>query len=292
MTAKIGDEQTYLGIDIKFERSSKTARLSMKGYLHEAIEKFEEVERLGSKQTLTPAKRDLFEVQEDAEKLKERRKGAFHSITALLLFVSKRARPDIATTIAFLCTRPTEADTSDWRKLKCLLQYLRTTIDLDMRVGADAMGAIKTYIDVAYGVPSDMRSHTGGGITFGTGTITSKSSKQKLNVKSSTEGEVVGMSDYVAFPIWLRYFLQEQGYDVKENIVYQDNQSAMKIEMNGKQSCGQQILLYKGQNQQEQNKGRILSNQENARRLLHQTSARRTIQEIQRHHHGAQAHQN
>ena len=108
-----------------------------------------------------------------------------------------------------------------------------------MRVGADAMGAIKTYIDIAYGVHSDMRSHTGGGITFGTGTITSKSSKQKLNVKSSPEGEVIGMSDYVAFPIWLRYFLQEQGYDVNENIVYQDNQSAMKIEMNGKQSCGQ-----------------------------------------------------
>ena len=63
----------------------------MKGYLHEAIEKFEEIEKLGSKQTLTPAKRDLFEVQEDAEKLEERRKAAFHSITALLLFILKRA---------------------------------------------------------------------------------------------------------------------------------------------------------------------------------------------------------
>lgn len=60
-----------------------------------------------------------------------------------------------------------------------------------------------------------------------------------MNVKSSIEGEVVGMSDYVAFPIWLRYFLQEQGYDIVENIVYQDNQSAMEIETNGKQSCGQ-----------------------------------------------------
>ena len=114
-------------------------------------------------------------------------------------------------------------------------------MDLDLVMGADVMGSLKTYIDVAYGVHLVIRSHTGGGITFGTGTITSKSSKQKLNAKSSTEGEVVGMSDHVAFPIWLRYFLQEQGYDVteKENIVYQDNQSAMKIEMNGKQSCGQ-----------------------------------------------------
>ena len=47
------------------------------------------------------------------------------------------------------------------------------------------------------------------------------------------------MSDYVAFPIWFRYFLEEQGYKIKENIVYQDNQSKMKTEKNGMQSCGQ-----------------------------------------------------
>ena len=88
----------------------------------------------------------------------------------------------------------------DWKKLKRLLQYIRTTIDLDLVIGADALGAFKTYVDVAYGVHDDMKSHTGGVITFGTGAVTSKSSKQKINVKSSTEGEVVGMSDYIAFP--------------------------------------------------------------------------------------------
>ena len=123
--------------------------------------------------------------------------------------------------------------------MKRLLQYLRTTIDLDLVIRADSLEAFKTYIDVAYGVHMDMKSHTGGAMTFGRGVVTSKSSKQKINVKSSTEGEVVGMSNYVAFPIWFRYFLEGQGYKVQENIVYQDNQSAMKIEKNGIQSCGQ-----------------------------------------------------
>ena len=53
------------------------------------------------------------------------------------------------------------------------------------------------------------------------------------------------MSDYVAFPIWFRYFLEEQGYKIEENIVYQDNQSAMKIEKNGIQSCGQKSQYIK-----------------------------------------------
>ena len=239
MSATFGDTQTYLGMDISFNRKDKTATISMKGYLQDAVEKFEAYEELGKKPANTPAKRDLFEVTEGAEKLEEKRRALFHSITALLLYVSKRARPDISTTIAFLCTRPAVADVDDWRKLRRLLQYIKTTLDLKLVIGADSMTAFKTFIDVAYGVHMDMKSHTGGAMTFGQGVITSKSSKQKLNVKSSTEGEVVGMSDYVAFPIWFKYFLEEQGYKVEENIVYQDNQSAMKIEKNGIRSCGQ-----------------------------------------------------
>ena len=238
MTATFGDDQTYLGIDIQFKRDSKTVALSMRGYLHEAIEKFEEIERLGTKPANTPAKRDVFEVNEKTERLDERRRAVFHSITALLLYVAKRARLDISTAITFLCTRPSVADIDDWRKLRRLLQYIRTTIDLELIIGADALTAFKTFIDVAYGVHPDIKSHTGGALKFGKGVITSKSSKQKLNVKSSTEGEVVGMSDYVAFPIWFRYFLEEQGYKIQENVVYQDNQSAMKIKKNGIQSMG------------------------------------------------------
>ena len=74
-------------------------------------------------------------------------------------------------------------------------------------------------------------------MSWGWGVINTKCQKQKLNVKSSTEGEIVGVSDFIPNMIWTRLFLQEQGYNLKENILYQDNQSAMKIIMNGKKSC-------------------------------------------------------
>jgi hypothetical protein len=39
--------------------------------------------------------------------------------------------------------------------------------------------------------------------------------------------------------MWTRYFLEEQGYGVTENIIYQDNQSAMLLEKtNGRKSIG------------------------------------------------------
>mmetsp|Transcript_14327 Transcript_14327/g.26895 ORF Transcript_14327/g.26895 Transcript_14327/m.26895 type:complete len:175 (-) Transcript_14327:32-556(-) len=37
--------------------------------------------------------------------------------------------------------------------------------------------------------------------------------------------------------IWARMFLEHQGYEINENILYQDNQSAIKIEENGAKSC-------------------------------------------------------
>ena len=74
---------------------------------------------------------------------------------------------------------------------------------------------------------------------MGRGTLINKSMKQKLNTKSSTETEVIGVSaiDIVPFVLWLANFVKIQGQDIKENILYQDNQSAMKMEKNGRMSC-------------------------------------------------------
>jgi hypothetical protein len=36
--------------------------------------------------------------------------------------------------------------------------------------------------------------------------------------------------------LWTRYFLEAQGYDIKVSIIFQDNQSAILLEKNGKAS--------------------------------------------------------
>lgn len=66
-----------------------------------------------------------------------------------------------------------------------------------------------------------------------------KSSKQKLNTKSSTEAEVVGASDYLPKTIWIKYFLEAQGYTITESLFEQDNESAIRLEKNGRASAGQ-----------------------------------------------------
>ena len=72
----------------------------------------------------------------------------------------------------------------------------------------------------------------------------SKSIKQKLNTKSSTKAELVGTSDYVPIAIYTRLFLAAQGYVLKPTNLHQDNESAMKLEKNGRKSSGQKNETY------------------------------------------------
>ena len=84
-----------------------------------------------------------------------------------------------------------------------------------------------------------MRSHTGGVISFGRGGLICKSKKQNINTKSSTEAELIGASDYLPNTLYVKMFMEAQGYPVDQATFYQDNESAIKMEQNGKASCGQ-----------------------------------------------------
>ena len=103
------------------------------------------------------------------------------------------------------------------------MKYLKQTINDVRIIGCDDLTSIFTWIDAAFAVHPNMRSQTGGIMSFGWGALHARSSKQKLNTKSSTEAELVGLSEYIPYNIWLTNFLKEQGYEMKHNIVYQDN---------------------------------------------------------------------
>lgn len=135
-------------------------------------------------------------------------------------------------------TRVSSPTEDDWKKLRRVLQYLKGTEDLELTLGAEDITKSKTWIDASYGVHNDCKSHTGGGMSWGWGILLSKCQKQKLNMRSSTKGKVVGVSDFLPNVIWVRMFLEEQGYDLKESILYQDNKSAIKLEKNRRASSG------------------------------------------------------
>ena len=161
---------------------------------------------------------------------------AVHPTVAMMLYLSKRTRPDIQTAISFLCTRVQGPTLDDWKKMGRCIRYLSATKKMPLTLEASRDGAIRWWVDASYAVHPNMRSHTGATVTFGKGSPFSVSRKQKLNTRSSTEAELVGVNDAMALVLWARLFVEAQGYHVKDNVIYQDNQSAILLENNGKRS--------------------------------------------------------
>ena len=120
-----------------------------------------------------------------SNKLSQDKSEIVYHIVDKLLFVMKRVRLDISTTIAFLSTRATKSTKVDWVKLKRLLEYLNNTKNMPRIIGMDGLSIIQIYIDASYTVHPDMRGHSGSLITVGKRVIHIKTNKQKLNTKIS-----------------------------------------------------------------------------------------------------------
>jgi hypothetical protein len=88
---------------------------------------------------------------------------------------------------------------------------------------------LHAYVDASYGVHEDGKSHTGAVMTLGCGAIYARSSKQKIVCKSSTEAELVAITDSIGEVIWLRGFLVALGYALPPAILYQDNQGTIAL---------------------------------------------------------------
>ena len=180
--------------------------------------------------TTTPAGLHLFDINDECPKLDKARSERFHHVVTKLLYLSKSARPDIETAVAFLCTRVPKSDEDDWKELRRLSMYFNGTMNIPRIIGATSLTDLYSWVDASYTVHWDMKSHTDGVMSFSHGALHTKSSKQKSNTKSSTEAKLAGISSYSPYNIWMRMFLKQQGYDLEDNIMFQDNQSTIILQ--------------------------------------------------------------
>lgn len=64
----------------------------------------------------------------------------------------------------------------------------------------------KLFVDASFAVHDDFRSHTGSCLILEEGAVISKSSKQKLNMHSSTEAKLMGCNDAISNVLWTSRF--------------------------------------------------------------------------------------
>jgi histone deacetylase 1/2 len=160
----------------------------------------------------------------------------FHRTVAQLLYLAKRTRPDILLSINYLCTKVQHPVAEDNLKLKRILEYLNGTRELGITLEIKNKIEVSGWIDASYGIHSDRKSHSGVVISLGRGPIFVKSSKQKIIAKSSTEAELIAISDGASQVIWCKDFINYLGYNVKTATIYQDNTSTISLVKKGSAS--------------------------------------------------------
>ena len=229
MSRTDGPVVNYLGMVFDMRHPGE-ARVSMKGYVDDLLE--------GSDipgVARTPATDGLFDIR-DVPAVSEDRRAKFHSLVAKILYLAKRTKPECLTAISFLATRVTKCTTDDEEKLQRLVRYIRHSGSRGIVLSPGKIGiVISMFVDAAYGVHQDRTSHTGSCVVIGDrGAVHCKSAKQSSMSKSSTEAELIALSDSANQALYLRWFLIDQGYKMGPVTLYQDNTSTMALVSRGK----------------------------------------------------------
>ena len=192
-----GKVQEYLGMMMDFTTKGEV-HITMPKHLDDAVKTFEKaqasyskgfikVKRKRSKSQLTAAPKDLFVINKQCKKLPKQQQEQFHCVVAKSIYLWKHSRPDIGTAVSFLTKQVREPDLDDWRKLDHMIIYLKADKLRPWKLGADDSKDLMWYVDCAFGVHANYRSHTGGGLTMGKGFAVSVSRAHKLNTRRSTE---------------------------------------------------------------------------------------------------------
>jgi hypothetical protein len=228
ITVKEGKEHEYLGMLFKFEKGK--VRVTMPGYTDEILQltgttKFSE----------TPAHDKLFVVGASPP-LDDAKRENFHSIVAKLLFMAMRTRPDILLAISYLTTRVQDANEDDEKKLNRVLAYLNSTRSLGIVLEGSDIDQLLCWCDASHACHPDMKGHKGMVMGVGKGPVMVRSTKLRMMTKSSTESELVAASDCGSDILFVRNFIMAQGKYKSPAKLFQDNQSTVKLLLNGRDS--------------------------------------------------------
>ena len=231
---------SYLGCTWDFSERY-FVKVSQTGMIQDLVASRERthVER-GTKLTgvpLSPGAPYLLDRTPDCPLLNAHDAKIFHTDVATALYLANRTKPTITLAISELCKRVKAPTTEDDKKLDRLICYLRATRDVPLRLGCTMPLRVTVSIDAAFANREEMKSTSGMCVTLGVGHFISSSKVQKLNSKSSTEAEIIAVSDGMNVPLWLADFIAHQGYKPQPVRLEQDNQSCIALLNKGRSTA-------------------------------------------------------
>ena len=222
LTVKKDDRFEFVSLEI--DQSGGGITIRMDKYIRSLLDEWG-----GHETNSSPAEKDLLKSDPASPKLDAEKSKLFHRRVARLLYLGKRVAPDIMLPVSVLAGKVNSPTLQDWERLDRVYRYLNGTANRCLQCWRGGKVSVCTFIDAAFACHDDMRSRTGCvllccGLCVGVWTA-----KQGQNVKSSTEAELIGLTDFITWVLWAQNFLEEQGYPPEPVVAYQDNTAVKDI---------------------------------------------------------------
>lgn len=149
-----------------------------------------------------------------------------------LLYIALNTRPDIAVGVNLLSQKVSKPTNNDWTELKRVIKYLKGTAKYKLAMAIHTSDhELSGYADANWAESTiNRRSNSGYLFKLNGGVISWSSRKQKCVALSSTEAELIALTEASKEGIWIRRLLNEIDRIVCDPMtIYEDNQSCLKL---------------------------------------------------------------
>jgi hypothetical protein len=238
-TFQRGDNGVYIGIEYQYNRADRSVRLTMKKYIDKLLAHFQV-----TKPSALPAAESFMEVDTGAPKVDAKK---FASKVMSIYYLAARCRKDLLFHITVLAMRISDCNAADEKKVDKLLRYILATRTRGVVLRPRGT-TLHFYVDAAYAIHANARSHSGMYVTLGgddydpssiAGPIFARSVSQKLVTLSSFEAELNAVHQNVMFITLFRSILSDLGFDqAKPSLLMQDNQATILVINRGQEFRG------------------------------------------------------
>lgn len=224
-----GEGDVFLGIKILRDRANEVIHLSSTDYIRKIISRF----HMEDKHAPTPATKTLQPYDGTAN---PKEIHHYQQKVGSINYAAIATRPDIAKVASHLAMYMTNPGPEHFDAANRVLAYLNHTQKVGIKYSATATDTAEpsncfiTSSDAAYGDHLDRHSSEGYLATLYGGPIDWKASKQKTITTSSTEAELLAISEAGKTLQWWKRLFAAIGFDPKHHLSIQcDNMQTIRI---------------------------------------------------------------
>lgn len=218
----LGEVANYLGIRIT--KRGNSYFLDQQKYIQNVAAKFELNKAKPTDVPLSPS------YHNDPDEMKLPYNEVYRAAIGCLLYISTNTRPDVSAAVAILSQKVASPAQSDWNQVKKIIRYLNSTSNLRLKLGqANTNEKLIGFADANWAEDRENRKSNSGYIFMLNGAISWSCKRQDCVALSSTEAEFIALSEACKEVVWIQRVLIDLNWQQQRTIIYEDNQSVLKM---------------------------------------------------------------